>query len=163
MLPTRDVDITYRITLPGEAATSERARWLAADALERVDGPSNTTTIYDRKAHYVTVLARRSRTYVKLEAPAHGRPVEPAPNAAVAPGGEAEVAGLGCKVWTWVNPEDLKPHSICLTADGVLLQASVSGQTIAQATAVRFGAIKPEVFAVPVGYEPSLAAEGDSP
>ena len=162
LLPSRDVDITYRVTLPGEPKTRERARWLAADGLERVDGPSNTTTIFDRKAHYITVLRRKSHSYLKLSSPARG-PIEPDPNTTVTAGGDATVAGLSCKVWNWVNPEDLKPHSFCATDDGVLLRVTVDGQTIAQATSVQFRKLKPETFTVPPGYEPSLASEGDAP
>ena len=39
LLPTRDVDITYDVTLLSQPRVRERVRWLAADLLERVDGP----------------------------------------------------------------------------------------------------------------------------
>src|SRR5580704_1521737 len=39
LLPTRDMDITYDVTLPSQPRVRERVRWLAAEQLERVDGP----------------------------------------------------------------------------------------------------------------------------
>jgi hypothetical protein len=43
---TRDVDITYDVTLPSQPRVRERVRWLAAEQLERVDGPHKSTTIF---------------------------------------------------------------------------------------------------------------------
>ena len=62
LLPTRDVGITYRVTRPGEPRIRERARWKAANGLERVDIPGGATSIFDHKTHYVTVLALESRS-----------------------------------------------------------------------------------------------------
>ena len=39
LLPTRDVDIIYDVTLPSQPRVRERVRYLAAELLERVDGP----------------------------------------------------------------------------------------------------------------------------
>ena len=46
---TRDVDITYQITRPGQPAIVERRRWLASQQLRRVDGSDNSATIFDQK------------------------------------------------------------------------------------------------------------------
>jgi hypothetical protein len=46
--PTRDVDITYQITRPGQPAILERRRWLASQHLRRVDGPDKSATIFDQ-------------------------------------------------------------------------------------------------------------------
>jgi hypothetical protein len=40
LLPARDVDITYDVTLPSQSRVRERVRWLAGEQLERVDGPA---------------------------------------------------------------------------------------------------------------------------
>jgi hypothetical protein len=47
--PTRDVDITYQITRPGQPAIVERRRWFANQQLRRVDGPDKSATIFDQK------------------------------------------------------------------------------------------------------------------
>lgn len=162
LLPTRDVDITYQVTRPGEPRLRERVRWKAADGLERVDIPGGAISIFDHKTHYVTVLERQSHSYLKLESPSRG-PIEPDPNAPLTRGGEANVAGLGCTVWNWINPEDQKPFSVCVTNDGVPLRLREDGQTVAEAVSVQYRKLKPATFEVPSGYEPSLSSEGDSP
>jgi hypothetical protein len=50
-------------------------RFLAAELLERVDGPHKSTTIFDR--HQMTTLA--TRTFLKLDMPQ--QPEEPGPKA----------------------------------------------------------------------------------
>ena len=160
LLPMRDVDITYRVTRPGEPKIRERVRWQAADELERVDLPGGATSIFDHKTRYVTVLARESRSYLKLKSIARG-PIEPDPNATLTHGGEATIAGLRCTLWGWVNPEDQKPYKICATDDGVPLSLRVDGQMVAEAVSVQYRTQKSTLFEVPSGYEPSLASEGD--
>ena len=39
LLPTSDVDIIYEVTLTSQPRVRERVRYLAAELLERVDGP----------------------------------------------------------------------------------------------------------------------------
>jgi hypothetical protein len=54
--PTRDVDITYQITRPGQPAILERRRWLASQQLRRVDGPDKSATIFDQNREELTLL-----------------------------------------------------------------------------------------------------------
>ena len=140
----------------------ERVRWKAADELERVDIPGGATSIFDHKTRYVTVLERDSHSYLKLPSRARG-PVEPDRDAPLTRGGEADVAGLHCVVWNWINPEDQTPYSACVTDDGVPLRLREEGQTVAEAVSVRYGDLKPTLFEVPSGYEPSVASEGGMP
>ena len=56
LLPTRDVDIIYEVTLPSQSRIRERLRYLAAELLERVDSPYKSTTIFDRRTHEITIL-----------------------------------------------------------------------------------------------------------
>ena len=51
VLPTRDVDVTYDGALRAQPRVRERVRWLAAEKLERVDGPHKSTTIFNRRTH----------------------------------------------------------------------------------------------------------------
>ncbi len=39
LVPMRDVDITFKVTRPGETTFTERVRWSANERLERIDGP----------------------------------------------------------------------------------------------------------------------------
>ena len=66
--PTRDVDITYQITRPGQPAIVERRRWLASQQLRRVDGSDNSATIFDQNTGEFTLLNAANHTYRTLEA-----------------------------------------------------------------------------------------------
>jgi hypothetical protein len=160
LLPTRDVDITYDVTRPQQPKIRQRVRWLAAEHLERVDGPDKATTIFDRGTHEITLLVPASRTYRKLNGEAR-RPPAPDAGAALKRGDDVVVAGLHCTDWSWTG-EDLIVHVVCLTPDGVLLRLIIDGQTIMQARAVSYGSQRADLFQVPPDYMPALAPEGGS-
>jgi len=160
LLPTRDVDITYDVTRSQQRKIRQRVRWLAAEHLERVDGPDKATTIFDRGTHEITLLVPASRTYQKLNGEAR-RPPAPAMGAALKRGDDVVVAGLHCTDWSWTG-EDLFVHMVCLTPDGVLLRLIIDGQTIMQARSVSYGPQRAELFQVPPNYTPALAPEGGS-
>jgi hypothetical protein len=157
LLPTRDVDITYDVTRPQQPKVRERVRWLANDHLERVDASGRSTTIFDRGAREVTLLTPANRTYRKLDG-APRRPLEPEPGAVLKRGQDAVVAGLPCTEWSWV--EDVESHTVCATADGVILRLIVDGQTLTEARSVKYAPQKAELFQVPRNYAPALAPEG---
>ena len=54
--PTRDVDIMYQITRPGQPMILERRRWLSSQHLRRVDGPDKSATIFDQSRGELTIL-----------------------------------------------------------------------------------------------------------
>ena len=157
LLPTRDVDITYDVTRPHQPKTRERVRWAADDHLERVDDSGRSATIFDRNTHEITLLVPANRTYRKLE----GTPrmaLEPEPDAALTRGNDAVVARLPCTNWSWM--EDAETHTVCVTADGVMLRLAVDGQTYVEARSVKYAPQKAELFQVPPNYTPALAPEG---
>lgn len=155
--PTRDVDITYDVTRPNQPKIRERVRWLAAEHLQRVDGPDKSTTIFDREKHDITLLMPRDRTYRKLEG-THRQPPGPAAGVKLKRGSDAIVAGLHCTEWTWMVDDET--HTVCLTPDGVLLRLVIDGQTIMQARAVTYARQSPDLFDIPKDYAPALAPEG---
>ena len=76
LLPTRDVDITYKVT---PAARSGRSASACAGRPPPISSastaPTASTSIFDRQAKEVTLLNGATRTYTKLEgdaAPAVG-------------------------------------------------------------------------------------------
>jgi hypothetical protein len=156
LLPTRDVDITYDVTLPSQPRVRERVRWLAAEQLERVDGPHKSTTIFNRRTHEITLLTSANRTFRQLDMPR--QPQEPAPEATLKRGNESVVAGLHCVDWSWT--EDVETRTVCITADGVLLRFLVDSKTISEARSVSYRPQPAELFQVPPGYAPLLAPEG---
>jgi hypothetical protein len=156
-VPTRDVDISYKMTRPNQPVIVERRRWLAGEHLERVDGPDKSTTIFDRNKGEIILLNAASRTFRKLEGKGR-RPPEPGTGVVMTRGTESVVAGLPCVGWTWT--EDTETHMICVTPDGVLLRLAIDGRTIIEARSVHFASQKPELFQVPPNYAPALAPEG---
>ena len=156
LLPTSDVDIIYEVTLPSQPRIRERVRYLAAELLERVDGPHKSTTIFDRRTHQMTILTSANRTFLKLDMPQ--QPQEPGPKATLKRGNESVVAGLHCVDWSWT--EDVEARTVCITADGVLLRFVVDGKIVSEARSVSYGPQPAELFQVPPGYAPLLAPEG---
>ena len=71
--PTRDVDIMYQITRPGQPMILERRRWLSSQHLRRVDGPDKSATIFDQSRGELTILNAANHTYLTLEGPAAKR------------------------------------------------------------------------------------------
>jgi hypothetical protein len=157
LLPTRDVDITYDVTRPQQPRTRERVRWLAGEHLERVDSSGRSTTIFDRNTREVTLLTPANRTYRKLDG-APRRALEPEPGAILKRGSDAIVAGLPCTDWSWT--EDVETHTVCATADGVILRLIIDGATFTEARSVKYAPQKAELFQVPPNYAPALAPEG---
>jgi hypothetical protein len=157
LLPTRDVDISYRSTRPDQPTIVERRRWSASDRLVRSEGPDKSTTLYDRDAHQITVLNPKNRTYLKLEGSLR-QPLDPEKGKPLKRGGESVVAGLHCTDWSWT--EDAETHTVCLTPDGVMLRLVVDGKTVMQALSVKYDRQPAELFRVPPDYTPALAPEG---
>jgi hypothetical protein len=156
LLPTRDVDITYDVTLPSQPRIRERVRWRAAEQLERVDGPYKLTTIFNRRTREIIHLSLANRTFRQLDMPRQAE--EPAPEAILKRGNESTVAGLHCVEWSWT--EDVETRTVCLTEDGVLLRFLVDSKTVSEARSVSYRGQPAELFQVPPGYAPLLAPEG---
>ncbi len=159
LLPTRGVDISYRITQSDQPKIVQRRRWSASDRLVRSEGPDKSTTLYDRDAHEITIINPKNRTYLKLEGSLR-QPLDPEKGKSLKRGSESVVAGLHCTDWSWTD--DAETHTVCLTPDGVMLRLVVDGKTVMQALSVKYGAQPAELFRVPPDYTPALAPEGGS-
>jgi hypothetical protein len=131
-------------------------RYLAAELLERVDGPHKSTTIFDRRTHQMTILTSANRSFLKLDMPRQAE--EPGPKATLKRGNESVVASLHCIDWSWT--EDVETRTVCITEDGVLLRFVVDGRIVSEARSVSYGPQPAELFQVPPGYSPLLAPEG---
>jgi hypothetical protein len=157
LLPTRDVDVVYRVIQAHGPPTWERVRWSANRHLERVDGPDRSVTIFDRDGREITLLNPRSRTYRKLEGASHS-PIEPEQGATLKRGAASKVLGLPCTDWSWLANDET--HTACTTPDGLVLRLAVDGKTVMQAVSVRYRQQKAELFEIPSNYAPALAPEG---
>ncbi len=155
--PTRDVDISYKITRPHHPPITQRVRWSAAEHLERIDGPNKSTSIFNYNSNEITLLNDANHTYRKLEG-APRQPIKSELGALLQRDGESAVVGFRCIDWSWID--DVETHTACMTPDGVLLRLVVDGKTTVEARAVIYRQQPTEVFEVPSNYTPALAPEG---
>jgi hypothetical protein len=155
-LPTNDVDVVYDVALRSQKPVRERVRWLAAEQLERVDGPHKSTTIFNRRTRQMFLLTSADRTFLQLDMPRP--PDEPGPQAILKRGNESVVAGLHCVDWSWT--EDTETRTVCITADGILLRFLVDNKTVSEARSVTYRPQPAELFQVPPSYTPALAPAG---
>ena len=150
-LPTRDVDITYRIARGGQSL-QERTRWLAAQEVQRIDPPGNAVyMIIDHRTHRASMVDSGKHTVVDVPAPAVPGPLEAGSGARFVRQGDAVVAGLACT--NWEISSGGAPTVVCITADGALLRVQAAGNTLVEAISVNYGPAEASAFAVPLGYQ----------
>ena len=165
VVPQRDVDVLYAIPAPAGqpraghvAAVGQRVRFAADPARQRVDPPGSGT-------YMITDYAARRLTVVQPEQ--HLVTVLPAPGASLAPHGvradgayrrldSRTVAGTPCTDWSTRDQSGVE-SVVCLTDDGVMLQASQSGRLLLQAIHVVYAPQPANIFAVPDGFRTQAA------
>lgn len=162
VVPQRDVDVVYAVPVPAPggsgvsapaAPMTQRIRFSAALAVQRVDPPGPGTymlTDYARGLLTIVEPARRIVTTVPSPGgpiPAHGVRAHGAYRRL----DSRTVSGLPCTDW---ETRDDSGHDsvLCLTDDGVMLQASQQGRILVQAAQVRFDPQDPALFQVPDGF-----------
>ncbi len=151
-IPTRDVDVTYRMG-DGDQALTQRMRWIAAQGLLRVDPPSpGLYMIVDYRTHRVAMVRDADREVLDLDGQVATLPGNAGgPGARFTRSGQDQVAGLACTEWQTTDMAG-DPTLVCITADGVLLRARIGGHTVLQATSVTYGAQDLAAFQPPPGY-----------
>ena len=160
LIPSRDVDITYRVKRAGQPNVSERVRWLAARKLERIDIPESLTTIVDHAKNDFVILQPKQRQVIKgLGSPHDSTVMDVGPAAERGP--VLHVKALDCTEWTWSDADG--QNRVCVTDDGVILQAQIGNSTTLKAMKVVYGPLKPALFEVPLNYEPTILPENVEP
>jgi hypothetical protein len=152
LLPTHDVDVTYRATA-GTQALQQRVRWSTAKQSMRIDPP--TTGVYviiDYLTRRMSVVHDQEKSVVEMAAPAGMAGVPGgSPAGAFVRRGEAVVDGYDCVKWDTTDRVG-KPADVCITSDGVLLQANAQGRTLVSAVKVQYLPQDPALFRVPANY-----------
>ena len=150
--PTRDVDVTYRVPVPGGTDTYllQRLRWSASHRQQRVDLPtSGNWMVLDFNAHRMALVHDASREIIDLPSP------QSADQAGAGAGytrvASASVAGLACTEWRTVDTRGQETLA-CYTDDGVLLRATAGTRTLMEAVHVSYDAQAESVFSAPAGY-----------
>jgi len=149
MLPTRDVDITYRVVRAGQTL-DERVRWRAAEQLERVDPPGSVYMIVNHKTRRIDMVNPAGKSVLQLDAPRRDT-LEPDSAADYTKLGETKIAGVSCTEWATTG--GAAPEQLCVTPDGVLLRIRESGKTLLEATRVVYRRLDPETFEVPAKFQ----------
>ena len=149
LLPTRDVDVTYRSEQAGQVF-QQRSRFSAETQRMRVDAPTpGVYTIMDYRTHAMAFISDADHAALETTQP-------PAPARAAPPPstrrGDDTVAGLACTEYETLDNQG-HPTLACFTSDGVMLRARRGSQVLAVATQVRYGPLPPDLFAIPHGYE----------
>ncbi len=150
--PTRDVDVTYRVPVPGAADTFllQRLRWSAAHRQQRVDLPtSGNWMVLDFDAHRMALVHDDSREVIELPSPQSAE--QRGAGAGYTRVATSSVAGLPCTEWRTV---DTRGHETlaCYTDDGVLLRATAGARTLMEAVHVSYEAQAASLFQTPAGY-----------
>ena len=147
VLPTRDVDVTYRSERDGEVI-EQRSRFDAASQRTRLDMPTpGLYSILDHRAHTLSVVSDPDRGVLDMPAGGAGQPGA----GAYVRRGQDQVAGLACIEWETSDSRN-QPVLTCFTADGVMLRARQGTAVLAVATRVAYGPMDPALFSPPAGY-----------
>ncbi len=148
--PTRDVDVTYRVPVPGadNAALLQRLRWSASLRRQRVDLPtSGNWMVIDFVTHRLEMIRDDEHTVLDLPGP----PDPAALATGFAPAGQATIADLPCSEWRTRDSRGAETIA-CYTSDGVLLRARSGDRTLMEAIAVHYLPQPDSIFAIPEGY-----------
>ena len=158
--PTRDVTVAYTVSgaaadaIPGGVDGPLRLSWDAKGQRLRVDAGSRPqAVILDLAKRSATLLDSALRAAVPL--PVRDRDLQSLAlgGARMTRRGQDSVAGLACINWDVQAPK--RAGTVCLTPDGVVLrgEGDVNGRHGSfAASSVRYGAVAPDLFAVPPGY-----------
>ncbi len=163
LMPSRDVDITYRVS-SGDKPVTERVRWLAAEEIERIDPHGkgyllarSAYMIIDHRKETADIVDPKTHSVTMTVNPVAGELAE-IENAKLTPLGSATVARLGCQVWRAEISAQVE-REICLTEDGVLLRVRNGDKTVLEATAVKYHHISSKLFDIPPDYQAGSNAQ----
>lgn len=152
ILPTRDVDVIYRVAQPVEGGPplSQRMRWSIARSRLRIDPPSPALyMIVDYAAKQLAVVKPVERAVLDVPTGVTGLPGAPGGSFTRQDG--AIVAGLRCTNWRTADAAG-EDTQLCLTSDGVTLRAVQKGQVLLEAVSVAYGPQDPAAFDPPTGF-----------
>ncbi len=165
LVPTRDVDVVYRMAAPPGAAAqpgpTQRLRWRVAERRLRVDPPGEGVfMIVDYAARRMQMVQIGPREVIDMPTPPGLGDAAPS-GARFERLGEATVAVTSCTEWRTTDMQG-SATTVCLTRDGVLLRVAAQGRVMIEATRVRYEPQDGVLFQVPGGYR-HVAAPGGAP
>lgn len=150
--PLHDVDVTYKVPVPGggQVALLQRLRWSAESQRQRVDLPtSGNWMVLDFITHRMSLVRDDSREVLDVPSPLSAE--QPGGGAGFTRSGTDSVAGMACTEWRTVDTRGQETQA-CYTDDGILLRASAGPQVLMEAVSVKYAAQDASVFTTPSGY-----------
>lgn len=149
--PLRDVDVVYAVPHAGDGPPlAQRMRWSVSAGRLRVDPPApGFYMIVDYRAKQMSVVKPAAKAV--LDMPGAGPGLPGAAAGSYTARDKAEIAGLACTQWQTADAAGAETL-LCLTDDGVMLQASQGGHVMLQAVSVTYGPQDPAAFIAPDGY-----------
>ncbi len=167
LIPTRDVDVVYRMPPPPGApattpAPTQRLRWHVADRRLRVDPPGEGVfMIVDYAARRMQMVEIGPREVIDMPTPP-GLGAAASSDARFERLGEAIVAVTSCTEWRTTDMQG-SATTVCLTPDGVLLRAASGGRVMIEATRVSYAPQDTALFGIPDGYRHVAPADAAAP
>lgn len=145
VLPTRDVDITYRSEPAG--GVEQRSRFSVAEQRTRLDMPTpGLFSIMDYRTRTMAIVSEPDRKVLETTGAAPARPV------LYQRRGPAQVTGLPCMEWEAMDSVG-QPAVTCFTTDGVMLRVRRGPQVLATATRVAYAPQPAALFQIPSDFE----------
>lgn len=145
VLPTRDVDITYRSDPAG--GVEQRSRFSVAEQRTRLDMPTpGLFSIMDYRTRTMAIVSEPDRKVLETTGAAPARPV------VYQRRGPDQVTGLPCTEWEATDSVG-QPAVTCFTPDGVMLRVRRGPQVLATATRVEYAPQPVALFQVPRNFE----------
>lgn len=152
LMPSQDVDITYRSLIDGKTVR-QRVRWDAAEEMERVDVPGRAYMLIDHHNQRTDIVDAKTHSVIETVNPLAGEIADLKDAHFIRLGNEL-VARHDCVVWRVELPGE-RARELCLTEEGVLLRERQHDQTLMEAIKVRFHHVDTKVFDIPPGYKAS--------
>ena len=160
IFPTRDVTVTYRMTVGAQGPMNVTMAFSAANNLMRIDVPGGGPMgagwmLFDHRAGNARMVLDQQRMVMTMDdamVPGGGG-FRPSPEARFTREASDRVLGTACTNW---RIEDRGNRArACLTDDGVMLRAlpETEGAPTMEATEIRYGTQDPARFAIPAGYQ----------
>lgn len=160
--PTRDIEVTYRVTSSWEPTHEMRMAWSASTGKMRMEKLGDREWfLLDRNAGTAVTVSDAQRMVTTIPASTAAAMAQTIPaEARFTRRGSAQVAGTACTEWEMTVPQGRS--MLCLTTDGAMLRsAAVPGDEAdfrMEAISVRYDP-PPAIFAVPQGYRETPGAD----
>lgn len=155
LVPARDVTIDYQVDPRGHAPVEVQVNVEGGGAHLRITSNALPTAfVVDRPAGTATILLPLLRLYATADIGRYDPQTTVLRNASFVRAGQGRVAGRACTEWNAISPQGRA--QACITDDGVILRGMAAdrhgplGSVVA--SAVRYGALDPELFRRPPGY-----------